>query len=135
MMKKIGEVSKELNLPVATIRYYCDSEMIPSLKRNNNGQRLFDDESVEWLKGTKYLRELGMPVKDIKYYQDLCTMTGDEAIKKRHSLILKQYKIAQAELKNAQQRVKFLKEKIDFEDGVIAHKYEDYQNPARKYEK
>ena len=63
-MKKtmtIREVSRMLNIPEHTIRYYTDEGMIPGMKRAENNYRIFDEESVEWLKGTVYFVSSGCP--------------------------------------------------------------------------
>lgn len=134
-MLRIGAVSKKLNMSVDTIRYYTDEGMVPSLKHDDNGQRLFDEEAIEWLSGTQYLRELGMTIKDIKKYNKLCLDDSEDAIRQRHQLILKQYDQAQENLLRAQKTVAWIQKKITFEEGILNHQYPDFQNPARKHNK
>ncbi|WP_372587257.1 MerR family transcriptional regulator [Priestia megaterium] len=43
---------------------------------NKNNIRLFDQESINWLTGVKYLKQCGMTVEDIKTYVDLCLKGG-----------------------------------------------------------
>ncbi|NKR47731.1 MerR family DNA-binding transcriptional regulator, partial [Rhodococcus hoagii] len=48
-MKTVKEVSKAVDISEHTVRYYADCELIPSLMRNKNNQRLFNQESINWL--------------------------------------------------------------------------------------
>ena len=115
-----------------TIRYYTDVGLVPHLQRDKNNRRLFDDESLEWLKGIKYLRELGMSIEDIKEYQRLCQQDGDNAIAQRLSLIQKQIHVAKQELKNAQMRLEYLQKKEKHEQDIFNHYISDIKNPALK---
>ena len=44
-MYTVKEIAKLLNLSEHTVRYYCDMGLVPSLKRNKNGNRIFDEAS------------------------------------------------------------------------------------------
>ena len=63
-MKTVKEVSKAVDISEHTVRYYADCELIPSLMRNKNNQRLFNQESINWLIGIKHLRKCGMSIKE-----------------------------------------------------------------------
>ena len=103
-MLKISEVSQKTELSIATIRYYSDLDMVPSVKRNDKGQRVFDEEAVVWLEGIKFLRELGTPIPEIKKYMELCQKTGTAALKKRHDILLHQRERAELALNHSQLR-------------------------------
>lgn len=132
-MLKISEVSKKLNIPVATIRYYAEQDMIPSLKRNIENQRLFDDESIIWLEGIKFFRELGMPISEIKEYISLSQKVGKASLIKRNQLLIKQEKIAQENLILAQKNLEDLKFRIDLENKIIKGHKQDSLSPARRF--
>lgn len=130
---KISEVSKKIDLPVATIRYYSDLNMIPSLQRDSEGQRIFDDEAVVWLQGIKFLRELNIPIADIKEYIELSQKTGPAALKKRHQMLLKQRAIAQHSLAHSTERLDKIDKKIKHEEEIINGRKHDSLNPARRF--
>jgi hypothetical protein len=44
-MYTVKEVAKLLNMTEHTVRYYTDMGLVPSLKRDKNGNRLFDEKS------------------------------------------------------------------------------------------
>lgn len=132
-MFKISEASKKVNLPVATIRYYAELNMIPSLKRNIENQRVFDDESITWLEGIKFFRELGMPIAEIKEYIELSQKNGKGALIKRHKLLIKQEQKAQDNVTQAQNNLDELKRRITLEDEIIKGHKQDSLNPARRF--
>ncbi|WP_243151275.1 MerR family DNA-binding transcriptional regulator [Clostridium butyricum] len=43
-MYTIKEIAYILNMTEHSVRYYSDMGLIPSLKRNSNGNRIFDEE-------------------------------------------------------------------------------------------
>ena len=56
-MFTVKDVSKMLDLTEHTVRFYTDKGLVPSVKRDKNNIRLFDEESINWLTGVKYLRD------------------------------------------------------------------------------
>ena len=131
-MKTLKEVCQITGLSEHTIRYYSDLGLIPQLKRDNLNRRQFTQENIEWLNGVKYLRSLGMSLKEIKRYETLCMIEGDEAIKERYEIILKQLDIAKKELEIAKQRILFLEKKANENKLILEHKANDIKNPAKK---
>lgn len=132
-MLKISEASKKVDLPVATIRYYAELNMIPSLKRNLENQRVFDDESIAWLEGIKFFRELGMPISEIQEYIQLSQKDGKAALVKRHQLLIKQEQKAQDNVTKAQNNLDELKRRITLEDEIIKGHKRDSLSPARRF--
>lgn len=66
---KTNELEKEIGLSKYTIRYYEKEELIQP-KREENGYRDYDDETVQKLKIIKFLRNLQISVDDIKAILD-----------------------------------------------------------------
>ena len=46
--------------------------LMPSLKHDENSNRLFDEQSKNWLIGIKNLRGSGMYIQAVKDYVNLC---------------------------------------------------------------
>lgn len=46
-------------------------ELIPTLKRDSNGKRLFDEDGIAYLQGIVFLRNCGMSINGIHEYFDL----------------------------------------------------------------
>lgn len=126
----IKEVSNKLNLTEHTIRFYCDKKLVPTLERDKNNNRLFSEESVNWLIGVKYLKECGMSIDSIKKYIDLC-LEGDKTIQERHFIIENQYEYSKVKLEEAKERVQFLENKLSYYNKIIEHKLNDNTNPKK----
>ena len=45
----IREISEMFQLPTSTLRYYEDMEILTNIKRNNSGQRIYEDCHVNRL--------------------------------------------------------------------------------------
>lgn len=132
-MYTLKDVCSLLNLTEHTVRYYCDEGLVPSLERDKNNRRLFNEESIEWLRGIKYLRDLGMSIDAIKKYELLCQEDGLSAIEKRYDMILEQVKLAHEELLNAKQRLDFLEKKANHEKLILEQVIKDDKNPNKKH--
>jgi DNA-binding transcriptional MerR regulator len=130
----VKEVAKLLDLTEHTVRFYTDKGLVPTLKRDKNNNRLFDEESINWLTGVKYLKQCGMTVEDIKTYVDLC-LKGDSTIEERYEIILKQKEIAEAQLEEAKRTVKYMDEKASHYLDIINKVIPDDTNPGKWQEK
>lgn len=123
IMDTVKEVAKLLNLTEHTVRYYTDKGLVPSLQRDKNNNRLFDDESLNWLLCVKHLRRCGMSVEDIKEYIDLC-IEGEATVKDRYEIMRRQKAVALTQLEEAKQRAKYIGDKanryLDIMNGVIS---------------
>ena len=82
MHYSIKEMSELVNLPASTLRYYDAQGLLPTLKRDSNNVRVFDDEDFKILKLIDCLKRSGLSIKDIKNFMDV-TAQGDKALGKR----------------------------------------------------
>jgi DNA-binding transcriptional MerR regulator len=130
MLLTVKDVSRLLDLTEHTIRFYTDKGLVPSLKRDEHNKRLFDEESISWLTGIKYLKQCGMSVEDVKAYVDLC-LKGHDTIEERYAIIEKQRAIAQEQLKEARDRVDFMEEKARHYQEILTKKIPDDTNPGK----
>lgn len=132
-MFKISEVSQKLQIPVPTIRYYTDLDLIPNLKRNSEGQRIFDDEDLVWLKGIKFFRELGMPLPEIKAYIKLCQKHGPVSVKKRYAVLLEQQQRAQESLNESKLHLDQIEHRLKLTEQIMNGKKRDSLSAARRF--
>lgn len=70
-MYTMKEVSEEYSLSQYTIRYYDKEGLLPFVKRDQTGRRVFSNEDMEQIGLICCLKETGMSIKDIKEYVDL----------------------------------------------------------------
>lgn len=82
----IKEVSEKLNISVYTLRYYDKEGLTPFVKKDNKGIRRYTDDDLEWIKMLINLRDIDMPISNIKEYIQLF-IQGDDTIEERRKLM------------------------------------------------
>ena len=68
--QKIGDISKSTGLSIKTIRFYCNKGLLSPTGRTEGKYRLFDANSEHELKLIRSLRDLDMPVDEVKRFMD-----------------------------------------------------------------
>ena len=108
----IKQVAQMCNMPQSTLRYYTNLGILPCTRDAGN-RRVFDDQSLSRLRTIRCLRNCGMSMQDIQRYCDLCAQQGTQALLyARYQMILQQRDNAYARLKEAQELVDFVEQKI-----------------------
>ncbi|ABR74876.1 MerR family transcriptional regulator [Actinobacillus succinogenes] len=62
----VNELSKQSGIHPETIRYYEKTGVLPTPKRQANGYRCYDDNTLELLRFIKTCRSLGFSVEEVK---------------------------------------------------------------------
>lgn len=63
---KIGEISTLTGLSISSLRYYDSKGLLPNLKRDKEGNRIFTKKDIQSLKVIECLKISEMKIKDIK---------------------------------------------------------------------
>lgn len=135
MEMTVKEVADMLDIPEHTIRYYTDMGMIPNIKRSSGNYRLFDEEAIAWLRGTVYFRQLGLSLKDIRHYHDLCFSDQPEALQERYMLLQKYCRKAEEEVKMAEKRLVYLQHVTERDRQIAENLLPDEKNPYKQRKK
>lgn len=90
-MSTIKEVSAKTGISPYTLRYYEREGILPYVKRDPSGNRLYDEETLEWLDFILALRATAMPLAKIKEYVDLYR-EGESTLKMRKQMMLEHKK-------------------------------------------
>lgn len=112
-----------------TVRYYTDMGLVPTLKRDKNGNRLFDENSKNWLIGIKNLRGSGMSIKAVKDYVDLC-LQGESTLGKRYEIIIEQKIQLEKQLKEINERYNYITNKAKWYLDIMNHRIPDNSDPG-----
>lgn len=128
-MQTVKEAALITGLTEHAVRFYTDKGLVPSVKRNENNIRLFDEESINWLHGIKCLKQSGMPIEVIKTYIDLC-LEGDSSIPARYELMMKHKEEALLKLEEAKRHVEHLEQKTVLYQAILDNRAIDTTNPA-----
>jgi len=82
----IMQASGMTGLSSHTIRYYEKEELIPPVKRDYNGNRVFAEGDIGWLRLVNCLRKTGMPIAEIRAIAQL-SIQGDRTITERKHIL------------------------------------------------
>ena len=90
VMYRIGDIAREADVTVRTIRYYEELGLIEVPDRKNNGQRRYTDKDLIYLKRIIQLKSYGLTLVEIKEIIDLGKT--DPSGEKRRTRLLKHYR-------------------------------------------
>lgn len=83
---RISEVAQACGLSAHTIRFYEKSGMLPEIARGPDGHRRFAPRHVEWLTLLYWLRETGMPLRQMRRFTALAK-AGDAGLSERRRIL------------------------------------------------
>lgn len=131
-MYTFKQVCTILNMSEHTLRHYTDNNLLPNPKRDHNNRRIYDKQDLDWLRGVKYLRDLGFSIKEIQEYHHYCMSDDQTSLRKRRDLLLRHQQIAKANIDDAIKKYEYIKKKVEYVDFLIENNEIDYKNPRHK---
>jgi len=131
MTYTVKEIAEKMGMTEHTIRFYTDKGLLPC-SRDAKNRRVFDDESINWLKGIQCLRNCGVSIEDIKVYSDLCLSDSPDALQRRYQFMKEQREIALQRLREAQELADYMEAKVQHYEDIIAGQSLDDTNPAQQ---
>jgi len=108
----IGEFAKLTNLGIHTLRYY-EHEGLITPKRNAGNRRCYSDKDLAWIEFIKRLKDTGMPIKEIQHYAKLRAL-GEPTLRERMEMLVKHRAALNAQIKQLQEHLAKLDNKIDY---------------------
>lgn len=96
-MYKIGELSKIVDIPIKTLRYYDEVGILPPAHIDQfTGYRYYDDESILNIEMIKSLKSVNFTLQEIKEYMinkdDKLFLNKQEEIKKEIRFLEERYR-------------------------------------------
>lgn len=122
-MYSIGEVAKMFNISISTLRFYDKEGLFLNLEKTSSGVRKFNDKNIESLRVIECLKKSGLQIKDIKNFIYLCSL-GDETIKERLDLFLKQKENVENKIKELENSLYMIKFKCWYYSEAMKDKTE-----------
>lgn len=120
----IGEVAKELNLTVYTIRYYDKEGLIPFVERSESGVRLFKESDIAALNVIECLKASGMPIKEIKNFIDWCA-EGDATLQHRYDMFMERKATVEAQMAELRKTMEVIEHKCLYYQTALEAGTED----------
>ena len=117
----IGEVSKKLDIPIDTLRYYEKIGLIGPVPKTKSGIRYYDDISIRQIEFIKCMRSANLPIEELIKYMNLFK-EGDKTLKERKQILVNQRENVIKQI----EELKKVKERLD-------HKLELYDEQLLEY--
>ena len=114
----IGEVSKMVNLPIPTLRYYDNEGLLIDTVRDSAGIRKFNDKTLESLRVIECLKKSGLQIKEIKEFMNWCSL-GDKTISQRREMFIRQKAHIEQEIKELEDALALIKFKCWYYDEAL----------------
>jgi DNA-binding transcriptional MerR regulator len=108
----IKQVSKKMDLPTYTLRYYEKEGLLPSINRSEGGIRRFSEADLDWLELVCCLKSTGMPIKQIKKFVDL-SRQGNETLEQRCEILVEHKKNVEEHMKAMEKQLQKVTMKIE----------------------
>lgn len=116
-MLTIKDAARQVNLTPHTLRYYESEGLMPFLKRDEVGHRVFGQEDIEWLQFICCLRNTGMSIREMKSFVKLYKQ-GDDTIPERMDVLYDHRAVIEDKLKEMQQYLININNKIRYYEGI-----------------
>ncbi len=114
----IGQIAHKTGLSTHTLRYYEKEGLLPFIRKNSAGLRVFSDNDLGWLGMIECLKETGMPLKGIKQYIDWF-IEGDSTLSQRLDMFQKQKKRIEEQIALLQKHMERINYKISLYEEAV----------------
>lgn len=121
------ETCEKTNLTYDTLKFYCNKELIPNVKRDKNNYRVFSDKDIAWINSLSCLKNCGMGIVEMKEYLDLC-LKGEKTIPKRKEILNIKLKELENKMNKIKKSIDYINWKQQFYDDVLSGKTKYYSN-------
>jgi DNA-binding transcriptional MerR regulator len=119
-MYTIGQVAELTQITTDTLRYYDKIGLLPFVKRNEFGHRLFSERDLKYLEVIQCLKKSDVPVKEIGQFVEW-TIIGDDTLEKRKDFFTEKQKDLEEKISSLESMLAFLKwKKWYYEEACVA---------------
>ncbi|MGG2066277.1 MULTISPECIES: MerR family transcriptional regulator [unclassified Bacillus (in: firmicutes)] len=126
----IGEMAKMHNIPESTLRYYDEKGIFhPAIVDSQTNYRYYTIDQFSMLDTIKFLRQLNIPLKEIKQYIDERTPSfAMNLLEKQEEMLLKKQREIEYTLAKIKHKIRLMKEAVQTD----AHNVFFTELPKRK---
>ena len=104
----IGDISKMYGISQDTLRYYDKAGLLPFVKKNQEGRRVFTEDDLGYIEVIDCLKRSGIPVKEIAKFMDWC-VEGDKTLPQRYAFMVEQEAVLEKKIHELQAQLDFLR--------------------------
>lgn len=117
-MYSMKQVTQKTGLSAPTLRYYEKEKLLPYVKRDKNGLRLYSELDIKSILFIKALRSTNMPVREIKEYVRLYD-DGNQSFQLRRDLLERHQARVEENIALQINYLKKIKEKLALYDQSV----------------
>ncbi|WP_262416392.1 MerR family transcriptional regulator [Paenibacillus sp. CGMCC 1.18879] len=107
----IREMSELTGLTAHTLRYYEKAGLLAPVSRDAQGYRSYTERDVEWVRFLRLLRDMDMPIQEMKRYSDLRS-EGDSTVTKRRLMLEAHQERVRRQLERLKEDMEKVEDKI-----------------------
>lgn len=120
-LNTMKETCELTGMAYENLKYYCNTGLVPNVKRSANNRRVFDDHDVAWIKSLTCLKKCGMTIEEMKQYLAYC-LQGPASIPVRKVMLEKKLAILEEKKKDIQESIDYIGWKQNFYNDVLSGK-------------
>lgn len=126
-MYTMKQACTEVGMTYETLKFYCNQNLIPNVKRDKNNRRIFNDHDIAWIKSLTCLKKCDMSIQEMKEYLALC-LEGESTIPARTIILDKKRTSLQKSMEELQKSIDYIDWKQNFYEEVLSSKTKYYSN-------
>ena len=126
-MYTMEQACTEVVMTYETLKFYCNQNLIPNVKRDKNNRRIFNDHDIAWIKSLTCLKKCDMSIQEMKEYLALC-LEGESTIPARTIILDKKRTSLQKSMEELQKSIDYIDWKQNFYEEVLSSKTKYYSN-------
>ena len=126
-MYSMKEACTLTNMTYENLKFYCNEELVPNVKRDRRNYRVFDEHDIKWIQSLNCLKSCGMSIAEMKQYLALC-MEGEGTIPERKVILAEKKETLLQSITELQKAVAYIDCKQRFYDDVLSGKTAYYSN-------
>jgi DNA-binding transcriptional MerR regulator len=109
----IKQVSMKVNLSPYVLRYYEKEGLLPRVSRNENGNRRYSENDLEWLGLIRCLKNTGMSIRQIREFIDL-SLRGSETLRQRRDMLVAHKRDVESRIQDMYRYLEKISHKIEY---------------------
>ncbi len=110
---RIGALARRTGRSIHTIRWYEAQRLIPGVRRDPQGRRVYIEQHVGWLDLLDRLRSTGMSIREVREYA-VMVRRGEQSLKERQGLLKAHRERIEARIQDMTESLSLIDRKIEF---------------------
>lgn len=117
-MYTMKQICEKTGMTYETLKFYCNVGLIPNVKRDKNNRRIFDDDTLNWIKGLLCLKNCNMSIAEMKKYLELC-MEGNETIPVRKVMLAEKQDELRKKIADIEEAISYIDWKQNLYNNIL----------------